>query len=357
MNLGKREGFAGAIFALFIAIFLNYSSVERLFGADRVVNMDALPSVMFSLFWFMVVSMLLYLLYVLILNMFAERGRSIVLVLTIIAVTLVVNYLLAELYPHFRDAIVGVAEQRQGGRPPMNRAPHRGVNPVLLRHLTISLLNLLFVYIQRLLFRNQEIERRNEQLQLENVKSQHSALIQQVNPHFFFNSLGSLRYIIVRGDSDKAVEFLDNLTLIFRKTLKLSSNTQHSVHEEIALTLSYINIIEKRFEGKIFVNINIDDIYDAYILSPLSLLTLIENVVKHNKVSAKSPIYVNIYTTELDEMVVENNIVPKFETVESNGFGLINLNKQYQLLTGKEIEVTSLPSSFRVVLPLIKCEV
>ncbi len=227
-------------------------------------------------------------------------------------------------------------------------------DPIIYKNILISILNILIVYIQRLLYRNQEIERQNEQLQLESVRSQHNALVQQINPHFFFNSLNSLRYIITKGEKDKAIEFLDNLTTIFRKTLKLSSNSRHTLSEEMEITNSYLHIINKRFEGKIDISIDLSGEYLGYIMSPLSLLTLIENVAKHNKMSASTPVELRIYTTPQAEIVVENSIHPMFEEVESNKLGLKNLDSQYQLLTGRSISIENDGEIFRVTLPLLE---
>ncbi len=353
MIIGKKESATGVAFALFVAIFTNYSSIERLFDMDmqRIYSAKVIMPLLFSLMWFCVVSMVYYLLYVVLFNLFHQKKHSFWIVLSIVTSSLLLHYIFIELYPNVRDAVVL-------GRLPIRRPQHpmdmRGFNSIIFKQVLISVLNLLFVYIQRLLYQNQEIERRNEQLQLENIKSQHGALIQQVNPHFFFNSLGSLRYIILQNKRESAVEFLDNLIAIFRKTLKLSHNTLHTLHEELELTTSYIHIIERRFEGKIFVTFDIAPTYELYMLSPLSLLTLIENVVKHNTVSARQPIEVRIYTNSNNEIVVENNVVPKFEAVESNGIGLINLNKQYELLTGRGVVVTADENHFCVKLPLIQ---
>ncbi len=357
MKLGKKETLMGVLFAFFVAIFINYNTIERLFEVDKEAVSKMLPPLLFSVVWFFIASIVYYVVYVLIYNVLHKRNNSTLTVISIIFASFVVTYIFFVLYPIVRDLVLAdVLNVRRPPNNPNNRVMGvaRGLSSSQFLHLLLAILNMLFVSIMRLMYRNQEIEMRNEQLQLESVKSQHSALLQQINPHFFFNSLGSLRYIILKGDSDGAVDFLDNLTTIFRKTLKLSGNTLHSLREEVELTISYIHIIEKRFSGKIFVEFEIEESYEKYMLSPLSLLTLMENVVKHNTVSAKRPIYVKVYTTSDAGVVVENNIVHKFEEVECHGIGLINLNKQYQLLTGRGVEVTSNDDIFRVKLPLIQ---
>lgn len=345
----------GVFFALLVTIFINYTTIERVFDVDSSYQARFIYPMIFTLAWTFFISMIYYSLYVVIFNVFSSYKRDLLMITVILISSVILNYILVELFPPIRDVVVEPMRRHPMGGRGGNMTTPRGLNPMVYKYVLVCILNLFFVYIQRLLYRNQEIERRNEQLQLENIKSQHSALIQQVNPHFFFNSLGSLRYIILKGDSDKAIEFLENMITIFRKTLKLSSNTTHTLQEELDLTNSYIHIIERRFEGKIFVEFDINSYYSSnYMLSPLSLLTLIENVIKHNKVSSSTPLHVKIYTTNEKNIVVENNIVEKFEKEESNGIGLINLNKQYKLLTGKDVVVYSDSKIFSVTLPLIK---
>ncbi len=356
MKIGRREIMMGILFALFIAIFINYNSIERLLDPSREFSVEMLYPLLFSIAWFLIISMVYYLLYTSIFDLFYGNKNRALMVTSILMLTIGVSYILVEIYPVIRDIVI--PEEHIIHRPApthINRmiGVQRGLNSRQFMHLLVAILNLFFVSILRLLYRNQEIERHNEQLQLESVKSRHSALVGQINPHFFFNSLGSLRYIILKGESDSAIEFLDNLTSIFRKTLKLESRTLHTLTEEVELTRSYMHIIRKRFAGKIFINFQLNESLLEHMLSPLSLLTLMENIIKHNTISTKCPIRVLITTTDDKRVLVENNIVPKFEEVESNGIGLINLNKQYELLTGEGIDIIAEDDIFSVSLPLI----
>ncbi len=345
MKIGRRETFTGILFAIFVAFFTNYTSLERLLDPLKGAPPMHIMPLVFSLFWFCLVSMTNYLLYLWIFNKYQKKKDPVMLGLTILGATLAMSFVLMVIYPFARE-IFNMDSYRIMRVHKRFTDMARGLNAVPYKHFLIALLNLLFVYIQRLLYTNQ-------QLQIESVKSRHSALVQQVNPHFFFNSLSTLRYSILSDSPEKAVELLDNLTTIFRKTLKMKENNLHALSEELEITESYLYIIEKRFAGKIFVNFAIaGHLLDAQ-LSPLSLLTLLENVVKHNKISAKCPVIVKVFTTDKGELTVENNIVPKFEPVESHGIGLVNLNKQYQLLTGRGIRVEKGDSYFRVTLPLI----
>ncbi len=351
MKLNRKESILGVIFAIIVAIFINYTFIERIVDRDRFPSINLLNSLLFSIFWYTSVSLMYYLLYVVIFNFIHPKRRNINLILLIISVSLLASYVFVEVYPYMRNIAVGDNHIRL---MPRGAVIQKWLTPVAFKHILICILNLLFVYIQRLLYKNQKIERYNEQLQLESIKSQHTALLQQINPHFFFNSLNSLKYIIIKNETDTAIEYLDNLITIFRKTLKLSSNNLHLLSEEMEITSSYLHILEKRFADKISVDINIAEECLYYKIPPLSLLTLIENITKHNKICTACPIYVKIYTSPTAEITVENTINPKFGQIESCGVGLKNLNAQYKLLINNGIIIDNNQNYFRVTMPLIK---
>ncbi len=345
MKIGRRETLIGILFAIFVAFFTNYSSLERLLDPGKGNGPMLIMTLVFSLVWFCVVSMANYLLYVWMFNSYKKKDNPVLMGLSLFGATVLMGLVFMTIYPYVRELFYNDPYKiMRAHRRFVDMA--RGLNAATYKHILIAVLNLLFVYIQRLLYTNQ-------QLQLESVKSRHSALVQQVNPHFFFNSLSTLRYSIMSDSPEKSVELLDNLTAIFRKTLKMNENNLYTLSEELELTQSYLYIIQKRFEGKIIVNFEIEESYLMAKLSPLSLLTLMENVIKHNKISIKNPVVVKVFTTDKGELVVENNIVPKFEPVESHGIGLVNLNMQYELLTGRGITVEKRDKSFRVILQLI----
>lgn len=358
MRIGRKEIIMGLLFAIVVAIVTNYTSIEKVISSNPPPHqVNNLPPLLFSVGWYIITSLLCYLFFSAIFHFFYKDNHKILwIAITVVGAFLIV-YTMGRLHPIIRDFYAPyktLFTPQEMHRREFHHNIVRGLNiATIYKHILILILNLLFVYIQKLLYTNQRIAMRNEQLQLEAIKSQHNALLQQINPHFFFNSLNSLRYIIVKKETDKAVEYLDNLTAIFRKTLKASDNTLYTLSEEIELTNSYAHIIEKRFEGKFFVKLEIDSKYNDYLIAPLSLLTLIENVVKHNKIGIEDPIIVTIYTKPDENIVIENNIVHKFDEIEKCGIGLKNLNQQYKLLVNREIDISVGENNFKVELPLI----
>ena len=102
-----------------------------------------------------------------------------------------------------------------------------------------------------------------------------------------------------------------------------------------------------------FFSIRIADICLQKCLPILSLLPLIENVVKHNVISMQHPLQIEIYTTSEALLVVSNFIQPKIEEYVCNGIGLKNLQGRYLMLVGKNIQIDNSNGYFVVSLPLL----
>lgn len=358
----KKEIILGFLFSIVITIFINYGSIERLFNISGGEFARGLSHIIFPMAWSVFVSMSLYIFFTYAFKMLDKKYNVYVLVSVILGGALVLSYLWGELAPAAREWLLSepvldhVLEPE--ARNPRRLDGRRETNILVSRHILIAFLNLLFVYILRLTYVNQEIRIRNEHLQLENVKAEHNALVQQINPHFFFNSLNGLSYFISTKDTDEAMSYLENLTAVFRQILKNNNKDTYTLGEELEFIRSYIYMLSKRYEGKLFFEFDIFDKLLDYQIPRLALLPLVENIVKHNKISNSSKVTVRIYTNELSQVVVENNVVAKLDNVESTGIGLTNLAAQYKLLTQKDIVVTrDIQGLFRVALPLLKTNI
>lgn len=196
--------------------------------------------------------------------------------------------------------------------------------------------------------KEQEIER----LKVENLKSRCNALSNQINPHFFFNSLNGISSLVQHGDEEVTLEYIGRLSDIFRYTLQSDRKQLVGLDEEISFVKSFAYVMEVRFRGKLDFRIEIPDNQIGTKLPVLSLLPLLENVTVHNRIDTDHRMTVKI-TMNDNVLVVENNVFPKLTAPDSNGTGLDNLNKRFQLMTGNSIKIESDQEFFRVYLPLI----
>jgi LytS/YehU family sensor histidine kinase len=171
----------------------------------------------------------------------------------------------------------------------------------------------------------------NQQLLNENLKARFDALREQVNPHFLFNSLGTLRSM-VRPDNPGAEQFILHLSDVYRQLLTRKDGVTVSLSEELDFLRSYLHMLEARFEGNFTVSIKVPEEALAKRVPSFCLQLLVENCIKHNVVSAEYPLRVQVYAERGESVVVSNRRRPKNVRDDSGGMGLANLRKRYEWL-------------------------
>ena len=196
-----------------------------------------------------------------------------------------------------------------------------------------------------------------QRAQIEQAKAEAEleALKNQIDPHFIFNSLNTLSHLI-EDRPEKAKEFNDNLADVYRYILHNKKRDLVLLAEEIRFLEDYFSLLKIRFEKTVDLQINIPiDIYDLYLVPPISLQVLVENAVKHNEFSDALPLMIQVAIKE-DELVVQNNRRKKILRMPSSKIGLQNLNERYGLTTKKEITIQEEDNSFIVRLPVLKID-
>lgn len=196
--------------------------------------------------------------------------------------------------------------------------------------------------------KEQEIER----LKHENLQSRYIALANQINPHFFFNSLNGLVSVIRKKNEENAIEYVNKLSDVFRYILQSDRKGLVLLEDELEFVRAFQYMMEVRFASKLVFSINVSDEMKALKLPVLSLLPLIENVVLHNTIDSEHHMEVDIYVNSERELVVSNPVYPKLSPPETNGTGLKNLENRFILLMNKHIRVEKDNIRFTVYLPL-----
>lgn len=190
-----------------------------------------------------------------------------------------------------------------------------------------------------------ELQRMQMQQQLDNLKG-------KVNPHFLFNSLNTLSSLIY-SDSEKAEQFVEELSAVYRYLLKNNEDDLATLKEEVSFINSYLILVKIRFGEAIFSHIDIDEELDKHKLPAISLQLLIENAIKHNVVSKETPLHITI-STEREKLVVKNNLQRKPQTLPSEKMGLNYIISKYALVNVKGVEIEDESDHFVVKLPLIR---
>lgn len=195
-------------------------------------------------------------------------------------------------------------------------------------------------------------EKEIEQLRVENLQSRCDALTNQINPHFFFNSLNGLSALIRKKNDEITLAYVNKLSDVFRYILQSEKKGLVTLEEELEFVKSFSYMMEIRFANKLVFNINVEEESMNLKLPVLTLLPLIDNVVVHNIIDTEHKMEVTIMLNDRGELVVYNPVFPKLTTPHTNGTGLKNLENRFSLLMNKQIRFENEGGVFRVYLPL-----
>jgi len=194
---------------------------------------------------------------------------------------------------------------------------------------------------------------RAEQFERARAEAELEALKNQIDPHFIFNSLNTLSYLIEEKPA-KAKQFNDNLADVYRYILQNKARDLVLLQEEINFLEDYFSLLKIRFEKALQLRLNLDKaLFDQYLIPPISLQVLMENAIKHNEFADANPLIIEI-SFNGDTLVFCNEIRKKELRKPSSKIGLKNLDERYRLTTGNTIITEETEKSFRVVLPVLK---
>lgn len=193
----------------------------------------------------------------------------------------------------------------------------------------------------------------NEHLKHQNLQKELTALKNQIDPHFLFNSLNSLTSLI--RNNEPATQFVKKLSYMYRYILQSGDSDLVSIREELKYLESYTYLMKTRYRERFEIEVNIAEGLKGRKIPPLALQLLVENAVKHNEISESNPLLVRVYSRE-NSIFIENPLRPRTTMAEGTGTGLLNLRKRYLLLQQQDILVRTENGIFQVELPLRKIE-
>lgn len=189
-------------------------------------------------------------------------------------------------------------------------------------------------------------------------KLEFRALQAQINPHFLYNSLDSIIWLLRMEEVDKAIVMLKNLTILFRISLSKGSDII-PLSKELRHIDSYMTIQSLRYSKKFDYTIHVPEVIDEYKTIKLVLQPLVENAIYHGISEQKLFIHIDIIVKELDNHILmavkdngigmsEDNLEKLRESISSDilevshdddhdgGYGLNNINSRIKLYFGEE---------------------
>ena len=181
-----------------------------------------------------------------------------------------------------------------------------------------------------------EIEKAN--LLATNLKSRHELLKQQIQPHFLFNALNTLKLLINR-DQGSAEAYTIRLSSFLRASISDGLEEKLSIKKDLEIFADFMELQMVRFPGGINFHTAIsDDTLQKGFLPAFTLQTLAENAIKHNEFSSSHPLVIEINEIE-GNILFSNTYTPKKVVSDSVGIGLKNLSERFRILCGRGVEV------------------
>lgn len=193
---------------------------------------------------------------------------------------------------------------------------------------------------------------KNEQLQRAKAEAELTALKNQIDPHFMFNSLNTLSYLI-GNDRAKASQFTENLAEVYRYILLQKDQTLVLLEDELEFTHKYTELLHLRFGKALIIKKRFNGTAEKdFLIPPTSVFVAFENAVKHNEISERMPLHVDVDVKEGTLQII-NTVQERRNRQHSSRIGLKNLDERFRLITGNGISVNRENGKFIVSMPLI----
>jgi two-component system, LytTR family, sensor kinase len=219
----------------------------------------------------------------------------------------------------------------------------------------VTLNTIILILSDTILTRSKKMQAEAElsNLKIKHLEAEQQQLIQQMQPHFLFNSLSTLKSLIKR-DAELAEEYLIKLSDFLRFTISAHENATILLAEELKFTNDYIDLQKIRFLGSFFCTISLPKSYENdYKIPVYALQTLVENAIKHNAFTETRPLNLSISFQD-GFLIVSNNKIPKPASAIGTGVGLKNLEKRYSSMSNDAVKIDETPQMFTVKIKLLK---
>lgn len=203
----------------------------------------------------------------------------------------------------------------------------------------------LFSIIFRLAVDYFALHARQSEIRIEQVQSELAMLKQQVQPHFLFNTLNNIYYVVER-DSPESAALIARLSGIIRYFMDESQKEKVFLKEEIALLRSYIELENIRMRYQFIIEFRIEGDISEVMIPPLLLLPITENIYKHgvDKRQPGNTAYISLVVTT--EQLFFSTRNRTFQTDHINpGMSIVNLRKRLELYYPEGYELSLKPDA------------
>ena len=192
-------------------------------------------------------------------------------------------------------------------------------------------------------------------LKAANAEAMNLVLKRQIQPHFLFNALNTLK-ALYHKDTQTADTYMVHMANFLRASIFHDSSNISSLEDEIKLLYDYLEMQHISFGTALVCTISLpEETLKNFSLPSFSLQPLLENAIKHNTFTQEEPLHVTI-SQEENWLVIRNNLQKKKIKAASTNYGLANLAERYRLWSGDEIIVKEDQDTFSVSIKLLTNE-
>ena len=195
-----------------------------------------------------------------------------------------------------------------------------------------------------------QLEDENNQLKINRLQAELAHLKNQINPHFLFNALSSLKSLMVINHQN-AENYLIKLSEFLIASIGQTDDLV-SLQDELSICNNYVDLQKIRFQDSLIYETEIDPNALQHSIPFFALQSLIENALKHNIVSLMNPLTIRV-EVKGDQLTIINNTQAFLSEEASSKIGLHNLNERMKILTGQAIVIDKNQHYFKVQLPLL----
>ena len=190
-----------------------------------------------------------------------------------------------------------------------------------------------------------EMERENDQLERAILETEGKVLRAQMNPHFVFNALNSVRALITE-DPQKAKKGINQLSKLLRSSLLTERKKTIALAEELETITDYLALEKIRYEDRLEWKLSIDPACNKAQIPPMLLQTLVENGIKHGISRSMKGGVIELSAQRTEDMIQISVINPghlKPSKEPNDGVGLLNSQNRLQLIYGKTAQIELQP--------------
>jgi len=168
-----------------------------------------------------------------------------------------------------------------------------------------------------------------------------SILKSQLNPHFIFNAMNSIR-ALVDENPKLAKDAVTKLSNILRGTLMADKRNLVTLKDELSMVTDHLDLEKIRYEERLTIQYDIDPTSLEVMIPPMTLQTLVENGIKHgiSKLPEGGSISIQIKSSEENILItIVNTGKLSMSNELRTGIGMQNVRRRLDLIYGKEFRL------------------